>query len=286
MKSKAVFLDRDGTIITDSGYIADPSEVDLLPGSAEAIHRFAQAGYLVVVASNQSGIARGMFDETDLENIHARFEELLSAEGVSLDGAYYCPYLDGSAATVRKYRRDSELRKPKPGMLLQAARELNVDLKRSWMIGDSPGDVQAGTRAGCKTVYLTNQNGDRAVGDFVATHVVTDLGEAADAVLGPAGKRSSAAPRQVGGGVAGDRAIQALDRIHESLERTHRSRRQDDFSLIRLVAALMQMLAIVVALWGTMALFDEAPAAATPRLLLACFLQIASVSAFAIDRFR
>ncbi len=287
MKSKAVFLDRDGTIIKDAGYIADPDDVDLLPGSAEAIQRFAEAGYLIVVASNQSGIARGRFDETDLERIHERFEELLSEEGVSLDGAYYCPYLDGSEATVRRYRRDSELRKPKPGMLLQAARELNVDLKRSWMIGDSPGDVQAGTRAGCKTVYLTHGNGNRGAGDFVATHVVTDLREAADVVLGPRAKRGSDRPPPAGGGVlAGDRAVQALDRIHESLERAHRPRRQDDFSLIRLVAALLQMFAIVLALWGAVALFDEDTGVATPRLLLACFLQLASLSAFAVDRFR
>ncbi|MFQ5461232.1 MAG: D-glycero-alpha-D-manno-heptose-1,7-bisphosphate 7-phosphatase [Phycisphaerae bacterium] len=286
MKSKAVFLDRDGTIIEDTGYLADPDDIVLLPGSAEAIQRFAEAGYLVVVASNQSGIARGKFDEADLERIHERFEELLAHEGVNLDGAYYCPYLDGPEATVRQYRRDSELRKPKPGMLLQAARELNVDLKQSWMIGDAPSDVQAGVRAGCKTVLLTNSGGDRNAGDFVATHVVSDLREAADAVLGPRGRSRGSRPRSAGGAVEGRRAIEVLERIHEAIERAHRPRRQDDFSLIRLVAALLQMLAIVGGLWGALALFDDAAVVATPRLLLACFLQLASLSAFAVDRFR
>ena len=119
MKSPAVFLDRDDTIIVDRGYLCDPEEVELIPGAAEAILRFSEAGYLIIIVSNQSGVARGILSEKDLKAVHARLTELLAEKGASLDGAYYCPYLDGAEATSKAYRRDSFLRKPKPGMLLR-----------------------------------------------------------------------------------------------------------------------------------------------------------------------
>ncbi|GAG48670.1 unnamed protein product, partial [marine sediment metagenome] len=123
MTSTAVFLDRDGTIVEDLGYIGEPEQLRLIPGAADALRRFSREGYLVVVVSNQSGVARGLFDEADLSRVHARLEALLAECGASLDGAYYCPYLSGAEATVEAYRRESELRKPAPGMLLQAAGE-------------------------------------------------------------------------------------------------------------------------------------------------------------------
>ena len=118
MTSTAVFLDRDGTVVEDPGYIGDPDQVQLIPGAAEAINRFSKAGHRVVIVSNQSGVARGMFTEEDLSRVHARLVALLEADGAMLDGAYYCPYLDGPEAKVEAYRGDSDLRKPKPGMLL------------------------------------------------------------------------------------------------------------------------------------------------------------------------
>ncbi len=179
MKAKAVFLDRDGTIIEAHGYVNDPNQVRLIPGAADAIRSLSQAGYLVVLISNQAGVARGLLDEETLSRVHGRLEALLRAEGVSLDGAYYCPYLDGPEATVEAYRRDSELRKPKPGMLLQAARELSIDLSRSWMIGDSPRDVEAGLRAGCRTIWIDRGRSGRVNGSVSATHTVSSLYEAA-----------------------------------------------------------------------------------------------------------
>lgn len=291
MKSAAVFLDRDGTIMTDTGYVDDPQSVELLPGSAEAIRRFAEAGYLVVLASNQSGIARGLFDEEDLDRVHERLETLLSDEGAQLDGAYYCPYLDGPEAKIKNYRRDSELRKPKPGMLLQAARELNVDLKQSWMIGDKLSDVQAGDRAGCRTILLSNgqvsyEQDDEDEAASTATHVVPSLREAADAILGRERDAMPQVQQESYSAVSTDRVENLLEQIHETLDRAHRAERQDDFSFLRLGGALLQMFAIVVALWGAAALFNDYFDASAARFALACYLQLAAVSAFAIDRFK
>ncbi len=284
-KPTAVFLDRDGTIIENHGYLSDPDQVELMPGAAEAISRFSASGYLVVVVSNQSGVARGLFDEEDLSVVHARLEEVLEADGASLDGSYYCPYLEGPEATEDAYRRDSELRKPKPGMLLQAARELNVDLSGSWMIGDSPCDIQAGTLAGCRTILIKPSGRDSDQADVPATHTATSLLEAVDVVERDMKQEREEATNRVAP-ERDDETVRLLNQIHEVLEQGQREHRQQDFSLLRLFGALLQMLAIVAALWGVIALFNEQTATATGRLTLACFLQLASISAFAIDRFR
>ncbi|RIK67412.1 MAG: D,D-heptose 1,7-bisphosphate phosphatase [Planctomycetota bacterium] len=151
----AVFLDRDNTLIADPGYISDPADVRLLPGAAEAVRRIRAAGYRAVVVTNQSGVARGRITEAQLEAVHLRLRALLRGERAELDAIYVCPYLDGPEAVVAAYRRDSDLRKPRPGMLLLAARELGLDLPHSWMIGDSPRDVEAGRAAGCRTILIS-----------------------------------------------------------------------------------------------------------------------------------
>ena len=154
MQKPAVFLDRDDTLVVDSGFIDHPDKVKLVSGAIEAIRRLRDAGYRVVVASNQSGVARGYFDEARLDEIHDRLQQLLASGNAYLDGIYYCPYLDGSEATVEAYRKESGLRKPAPGMLLKAARDLDLDLSKSWMIGDSARDIQAGQAAGCRTILI------------------------------------------------------------------------------------------------------------------------------------
>jgi len=297
MSQPAVFLDRDGTIIEDRGYIGDPDEVQLLPGAAGAVRRFAQAGYKVVVVSNQSGVARGLFDVDEMNAVHARFAELLSAEDAVLDGAHYCPYLAGPEATVKAYRKKSNLRKPMPGMLLQAAREQGIDLKRSWMIGNSPHDVEAGKRAGCKTIHITGSARPPGAKAPHAAFTVASLAEAADLVEQYAG---DPAPRAAEAGIGGPAAAQDADarepaaageivkmlsKIHDQLDRSRRHERQRDFSLLRLFGALLQMFAIMAALWGTAALLGDEHQISSARLALACFLQLASISAFAIDRF-
>lgn len=152
MSQKAIFLDRDDTVIDDPGYISEPEQVTLLPGAVEAVLQFKRMGYLVIIVTNQSGIARGYIDEKKLEQIHHKLRSLLSAAGASIDGLYYCPYHpDG---TVDEYARESSLRKPAPGMLRKAAEELDIDLSRSWMIGDRYRDIEAGKAAGCHTILV------------------------------------------------------------------------------------------------------------------------------------
>lgn len=152
MAKRAVFLDRDNTIIDDPGYLSDPNAVKLLPGVELAIKSFAQAGFTVVVVTNQSAVARGMITEEMLDEIHDEMRRQLTGKGARIDGIYYCPY--HPEGSVEAYAKDSELRKPRPGMLLKAAKEMNIDLAASWMIGDSPRDVEAGKRAGCKTIRI------------------------------------------------------------------------------------------------------------------------------------
>ena len=307
MKRTAVFLDRDGTIIEDAGYIGDPQQVRLIRDAADAIRRFRQAGCLVVIVSNQSGVARGFFDEAAMNKVHARVESLLAERGAGVDRAYHCPYLDGPEATVVAYRRDSDLRKPRPGMLLLAAKELDIDLSRSWMIGDSLTDVQAGMNAGCRTILLrrapSSPHDSRVVVltgalppavDVVPTHCVDSMTEAAvlvEQAMKQESESISASPSPFKGEGRGegqspnDAVLLSLEKIHDQLERAHRKDRQHDFSFLRLFGALLQMLAIVAALWGVVALMDDRSAPATARLTLACFFQFAAVSAFAIDRF-
>ena len=153
---KAVFLDRDGTIIKGTEYLSSPEEIRLLPNAARGIRLFNEKGYLTVVVTNQSGIARGYFAEERLIEIHNRLLEILSGEGARIDAIYYCPHL--AEGTVETYSIDCECRKPDPGMLLRAAREHQIELSSSLMIGDTPSDIMAGKAAGCKTVLIQNSH--------------------------------------------------------------------------------------------------------------------------------
>jgi D,D-heptose 1,7-bisphosphate phosphatase len=155
MAEKAIFLDRDNTLIEDPGYINDPEQVKLLEGVPEALIALKSMGYKLVVVSNQSAVARGIVTEEVLAQIHRRLEQLLAEEGASLDRIYYCPYHPDGA--IPKYRRDSDLRKPSPGMLLEASRDMDIDLAESWMVGNGAGDIEAGARAGCKTILLDSR---------------------------------------------------------------------------------------------------------------------------------
>ncbi len=175
MPRAAVFLDRDNTLIEDPGYIGSPDQVQLKPGAARALKELNQAGYAVVVVTNQSGVARGLFDERALHAIHERLRELIRTEGARIDAIYACPFLPGDAAKVEAYRKDSQLRKPKPGMLLQAAGEMDLDLGASWMIGDGVRDVQAGRAAGCRTILL-HPNGELPPAPPEADEVSADCG--------------------------------------------------------------------------------------------------------------
>lgn len=161
-KQKAIFLDRDGTINKYVGFLRNIDEFELLPHVGEAIKMMNESGYLVIVISNQPVIARGEVSEEELSNIHNKMETLLGREGAYVDAIYYCPHHPdrGYEGERKELKMDCTCRKPKPGMILQAAKDFNIDLSQSWMVGDSERDIIVGKSAGCKTVYLGSPQND------------------------------------------------------------------------------------------------------------------------------
>lgn len=153
---KAVFLDKDGTLIRDVPYNVDPAKIRLYPDVPEALQLLQQHGYRLVVISNQSGVARGYFEEPALTGVRDELSAQVGKYGVTLDGFYYCPH--HPQGTVAAYTMDCLCRKPKPGLLLRAAQELTIDLTCSWMIGDTPSDVEAGETAGCRSILISSGN--------------------------------------------------------------------------------------------------------------------------------
>ena len=160
---KAVFLDRDGVLIEDTGYPHSIEKMKILAGTSDAIKRLKKAGYLIIIVSNQSGIARGLFTEKEFEEFNKKLVYELRKEGAIIDAVYYCPH--HPEGKVEKYKKICECRKPKPGMLLKAAREHNISLQNSWMIGDKEEDIIAGKAAGCKTIRI-DEKGEKT--DFSA----------------------------------------------------------------------------------------------------------------------
>lgn len=157
-KQKAVFLDRDGTINKYVGFLRSVDEFVLIDGVAEAIEIINQSGYLVIVVTNQPVIARGEVTYEQLDEIHNKMETLLGLTGAYVDAIYYCPHHphSGYEGEISELKFECECRKPKPGMLINAAKDFNIDLSQSWMIGDGENDVQAGVAAGCNAVQLGN----------------------------------------------------------------------------------------------------------------------------------
>ena len=159
-KQKAIFLDRDGTINKYVKFLKNINDFELLPGVAKAIQKINSSGYLCIVVTNQPVIARGEATIEELEMIHNKMETLLGNEGAYVDAIYYCPHHPdrGFAGEVDELKIDCECRKPKPGMLLQAAKDFNIDLSKSWMVGDNERDILAGRAVGCRTALITEKN--------------------------------------------------------------------------------------------------------------------------------
>lgn len=157
-KQKAIFLDRDGTINKYVGFLRNIDDFELIDGVAQAIRKINASGYLAIVVTNQPVIARGEVTVPQLQEIHNKMETLLGLEGAYLDAIYYCPHHPhkGYAGEVPELKIDCDCRKPKPGMLLKASEDFNIDLSQSYMVGDGENDVKAGIAAGCKTVLLGN----------------------------------------------------------------------------------------------------------------------------------
>ena len=276
MATKAVFLDRDNTLMEDPGYLAEPAAVKLLPGVELALKSLAQSGYRLVVVTNQSAVARGLLTIEGLEGVHEELRRQLAERGAELDGIYYCPYLpEGS---VEQFARDSDERKPKPGMLLRAASELDIDLAESWMVGDSPRDIEAGQRAGCRTVRVrigreashASAGADEDVqADFTVRHLVDaarvilretqrEPAEAPAAPNAPAMPKPPDAPPTVGAAkkaatpppvtatVDGESIQELLQHARQLL----RMRLHGEFSVTKLIAGLFQGVALLTLVIG------------------------------------
>ncbi len=187
MSRAAVFMDRDGTVNHEVGYMVHPDRAALLPRSTEAIRLFREAGFATFVMTNQSGVARGLFTEDLVEEVHRRLQERLAAGGAALDGVYYCPHHPREGNS--QWTGPCTCRKPRPGMLLQAAKEHDIDLSRSYMIGDSSRDLGAAAAAGAVPILVLTGYG-RGELEYLShrwkvqpTFVAEDLLDAAHWVL-------------------------------------------------------------------------------------------------------
>jgi D-glycero-D-manno-heptose 1,7-bisphosphate phosphatase len=171
-RQKAIFFDRDGTLIKDVGYCSQPFEVELLEGVSEWLPKLKKAGFRLVIVTNQSGIGRGYLTEEDFWAVQQELQKQLGA--CTIDATYFCPETP---------QQGSERRKPNPGMLLEAAKELNIDLNQSYMVGDKASDAEAGIRAGVRATVLFGTN---AAGDAMesrATLIANNFGEVAEFIL-------------------------------------------------------------------------------------------------------
>ncbi len=198
-RARAVFLDRDGTLIHNHPSGCSPQDVKLLPGVVEGLRALQQANYRLFVITNQSGVARGYFSEQLLAATHTRLAEMLAAEGVTISDVYYCPH--HPEAALDRYRGICTCRKPLPGMLLQAAREHGLDLSSSWMIGDILDDVEAGHRAGCWAILIdVGTEGAPESRERTPEMVARSMVEAAEFILAT----SSPVPSDTGSGGRGE----------------------------------------------------------------------------------
>ena len=307
MANKAVFMDRDKTIIEDPGYLSDPSAVKLLPGVELAIKSLAQAGFKVVVVTNQTGVARGLLSEDDLQAIHGELRRQLGEKGAHLDAIYYCPY--HPEGTVEAYAKESDLRKPKPGMLLKAAGELEIDLASSWMVGDSARDIEAGQRAGCRTVRVRTPQSQTHVGgtdedeNVQADFTVRNLVDAARVILResgrhvegrPAGARRQPATRpaeQPAPPTAGGPAETMDDsRVRQEILRCVRQfvaeRHSNEFSYTKFLAGVIQMLAVMMLVLTIIRMVQGEIPAATVWGIVSMVLQTMSLTLFLMQRNR
>ena len=171
LTSRAVFVDKDGTLVVNVPFNVDPERIRLAQGAEHAVRIFAASGYRVIVVSNQPGAAMGLFPEDALREVEARLRQTLPA----LDGFYYCPHLPDAGCGCRK---------PAPGLLERAAKEHAVDLRSSWMIGDILDDIEAGRRAGCRTILVDagNETEWRLSDERSPHHIAADLAEAAEII--------------------------------------------------------------------------------------------------------
>lgn len=269
MANKAIFLDRDDTLIHDPGYIKQPEQVKLIDGVADALIELRSMGYKLIVVSNQSAVARGIVTEQVLEKIHDRLKYLLAKQDASLDKIYYCPYhID---AVVKKYRKESDWRKPKPGMLIAASNDMDIDLKQSWMIGNSERDIEAGLKAGCSTILIDKPSVDilpqpsqvkphyKAVNMKEAVNIIKKHLRADIQVKGPQMEKANTTKQIDYNDKVQNSSISRTEEllidILEQLRRNHRSEMFQEFSIMRLMAGIVQvavLFCMLIAVWFLM----------------------------------
>jgi D-glycero-D-manno-heptose 1,7-bisphosphate phosphatase len=182
MPCRAVFLDRDNTLVFDPGYLSNPEDVQLLDGVVEGLTLLVQAGFALVIVTNQAGVAKGYFDESAVAAVNAEVVRQLSVAGVLIDAVYYCPY--HPEGIIEPFNQSHPDRKPNPGMLLRASIDLGIELVHSWMIGDSVHDSEAGKRAGCRTIRIRSANAQLRDDDSWTDHFCSNMLEAADIIIG------------------------------------------------------------------------------------------------------
>jgi len=180
---KAVFLDRDGTVIEDVGYMESPNQIKFITGSIEAIKSLNEAGYKVVVVTNQAGVARGIVTEDMLQTIDKTLHKWILNGGAYLDGIYYCPHHPEYG--VYPYKQVCECRKPAPGMIKKAEKDLKIDLSQSFMVGDKATDVELGKRIGIKSVLVLTGKGSRDKERLTVKpdHIAENLSKATNWIL-------------------------------------------------------------------------------------------------------
>lgn len=181
-KSAAVFLDRDGTINEEVGYLDSLEKLRIFPVAFDAVRMINETGMKVVVATNQSGVARGLFDETFVERVHEQMDELFRERGARIDRFYYCPHHPTEG--IGPYRLACDCRKPKPGMLLQASLELDIDLSVSYVVGDTTRDIELAHRCGATGILVkTGYGGDLVVSKTGPAYIAKDILDAACWIL-------------------------------------------------------------------------------------------------------
>jgi len=287
----AIFFDRDNTLIVSDGYLGDAARVELVPGAADAVARARAMGFATVVVSNQSGVARGMFGEDAVRAVNACVDDLLKAQNPAaiIDVHEFCPF--HPQAVVERYRLDNDLRKPRPGMLLAAARKLDLDLPRSWMIGDSPRDVEAGSAAGCRTILfqapaLSPSPAAAAASSTRPTYVATTLQEAMNIIERntACGTQTPAPTNPAPPAPASSRLEVLAEQILMELQRRN-EQIHTDFSASKLLAGITQVIVLAV-LFLTYLKSATSPTTIPNGLLLAIMLQTLTIALLIMSRHR
>lgn len=289
MKQPAIFFDRDNTLIVSDGYLGDPEKVQLIDGAAEAIARARALGFRVVTISNQSGVARGLFTEQAVVATNEKMEELLAGENprAKIDRHEFCPF--HPEAVIEQYRKDSDLRKPRPGMILRAAEAWDLDLSASWVIGDAPRDIEAGHAAGCRTILISNLTLPTSPAAMEATVVepdetVSTLAEAMDVIEALIGTESlhQHSVKHNRPAVANAEFVRLENLLQQILDQVRRRNEHvPEFSLAKMLAGVTQILAIAMAVANY---FYRPIGEPLMPILIAIFLQALTVSLLLMGR--